>query len=174
MAYEEPVNYNDAVLNLQKYLRRISYSDDRIPRVSLDGVYGSETRRAVGEFQRSVSLPDTGITDKKTFDAIYSKYIILKSGDKGDLILAIPKKDYVLRSGDTHSMVSILQILLSELSPIYDVSLTSKPTGVFDAETEKAVKAMQRVFGLAETGVTDAVLWHFLADAYSSYINSFE
>ncbi|MBO5882958.1 MAG: peptidoglycan-binding protein [Clostridia bacterium] len=174
MAYEGPVNYNDAVLNLQKYIRRISYSDNRIPRVPLDGIYGSETRRAVSEFQRSASLPDTGITDKNTFDAIYSKYLILKSGDTGDLILAIPKKDYVLRIGDSHSMVSILQILLSEVSPIYDVSLSSNPSGVFDEETERAVKAMQKIFGLTETGVTDAILWQYLADAYSSYINSFE
>ena len=174
MAYEEPVNYNDAVRNLQKYIRRISYSDNRIPRVPLDGIYGSETRRAVGEFQRSASLPDTGITDKTTFDAIYSKYLILKSGDTGDLILAIPKKDYVLRIGDSHSMVSILQILLSVISPIYNVSLTSKPSGVYDEETERAVKAIQKAYGLAETGETDAILWQYLADAYSSYINSFE
>ena len=174
MANEGQVNYNDAVLKLQRYIRRISHSDERIPKVPLDGIYGSETRRAVSEFQRSASLPDTGITDKDTFDAIYSKYAILKSKDTGDLILAIPPKAYELQMGDTNAMVSVLQLLLSEISPIYDVSYTSAPSGVFDSETERAVKALQRVFGLEETGAAERILWQYLADAYSSYINSFE
>jgi peptidoglycan hydrolase-like protein with peptidoglycan-binding domain len=174
MAYEEPINYKDAVLKLQKYLRRISYSDDSIPRVPLDGIYGSETRRAVGEFQRSASLPDTGIADKRTFDAIYSKYLLLKREETDDLIFAIPKKDRELRAGDSHSMVNILQILLAEISPIYDLTLASKPSGIYDEDTERAVIAMQKAFGLTQTGVADAILWQYLADAYSSYINSFE
>ena len=174
MTNENQINYEDAVLNLQKYLRRISYSDSRIPRVPLDGIYGSETARAVGEFQRIASLPVTSVADKRTFDAIFSEYKRLTGSDTGDLVLSIPKKDYMLRLGDKSSMVSILQILLGELSPIYDSSLTVAPTGIFDEATERAVRAMQRAFGLEETGSTDPLLWQYLAEAYSLYIDSFE
>ena len=174
MTNKDQVNYSDAVLNLQKYLRRISYSDPRIPRVATDGIYGSDTARAVGEFQRIASLPVTEIADRRTFDAIYSEYKRLTGGDTGELILAIPKRNYLLSRDDRSSMVSLLQILLGEISPIYDSSLTLSPTGIFDEATERAVRAMQRAFGLEETGRTDPLFWQYLAEAYSLYIDSFE
>jgi peptidoglycan hydrolase-like protein with peptidoglycan-binding domain len=45
-----------------------------IPPVSVDGVYGRNTRAAVLAAQRRFSLPETGTVGAQTWDAIYDQF----------------------------------------------------------------------------------------------------
>lgn len=45
------------------------------------------------------------------------------------------------------------------------------PSGVYDSETEEAVRAFQRVYGLAETGEIDGSTWNKIVSVYRSYIS---
>lgn len=53
---------------------------------------------------------------------------------------------------------------------LYNISKVQKdipiviPDGIFGDETEEAVKAFQRIFGFAETGVVDFELWDRIGD----------
>ena len=68
-------NKKDAVREIQKYLLEISESDNSgISRISVDGVFGDETKKAVCEFQSEQGLPPTGIVDRLTYDALYAAY----------------------------------------------------------------------------------------------------
>ena len=40
-------NQTQAIMNLQRYLRQLSYDDTRIPPVPVDGVFGTTTCRAL-------------------------------------------------------------------------------------------------------------------------------
>ena len=45
-----------------------------IPPVSIDGIYGQQTRAAVLAVQRRFRLPETGNVDATTWDKIYDQY----------------------------------------------------------------------------------------------------
>ena len=63
----------EAIAEVQRYLRALSYTERDIPHVGIDGIYGDETRAAVRAFQILLSLEETGITDLETFNALYRR-----------------------------------------------------------------------------------------------------
>lgn len=64
----------DQVRQLQYRLSILAEFIPGIPNVSVDGIYGPATRAAVLAAQRRFRLPETGIVDKATWDAIYDQY----------------------------------------------------------------------------------------------------
>ena len=64
----------EAVAEVQHYLRAISYKHEEIPHVGVDGIYGKETEEAVRAFQRLFSLRVTGEADEATFALLYEEY----------------------------------------------------------------------------------------------------
>lgn len=63
------------VFRLQEYLRKVSTVNTKIPQIALDGIFGSETKRAVMSFQKEYGLDITGIVDDQTWDKLYDEYI---------------------------------------------------------------------------------------------------
>ena len=64
----------DTVRLLQYMLSILSSYIPAIPEVSIDGIYGQDTRAAVLAFQRRYQLPETGTVGQSTWDAIYDQY----------------------------------------------------------------------------------------------------
>ena len=60
----------DAISNTQKYLRQLSYHDGDIPPVPIDGIWDTETVRALTAFQRKNGLAPTGRVDRATFELL--------------------------------------------------------------------------------------------------------
>ncbi len=65
----------DKVRQLQQQLNRIAQNYPAIPKVTVDGVYGSGTAEAVRIFQRIFGLPQSGITDYPTWYEISDIYV---------------------------------------------------------------------------------------------------
>ena len=65
----------DKVRQLQQQLNRIAQNYPAIPKVTVDGIYGSGTAAAVRSFQNIFGLPATGITDFPTWYAISRIYV---------------------------------------------------------------------------------------------------
>ena len=108
--------------------------------VAVDGSYGGTTTKAVRGFQRSSGLEPTGIVDEKTWDALEEKkYPFLKY------------RTTVLKPGSTGPAVEALQTYLN-----------LPADGVYDDETEQAVKTVQKQHGLTRTGYVGAVTWEAL------------
>ena len=61
----------EAVAEVQRYLRAVSYRHEELPHVGIDGIYGEETREAVRAFQEHFSLSNTGVVDEVTFLMLY-------------------------------------------------------------------------------------------------------
>lgn len=65
----------DKVRQLQQQLNRIAQNYPAIPKVTADGIYGTQTAAAVREFQKVFGLPQTGITDFSTWYEISRIYV---------------------------------------------------------------------------------------------------
>ena len=65
----------EKVRQLQQQLARISKTYPAIPTVTVDGIYGNETRKAVEKFQEVFGLPVTGTVDYLTWYEISAIYV---------------------------------------------------------------------------------------------------
>lgn len=65
----------DKVRQMQEQLNRISDNYPLIPKIAVDGVYGSGTANAVRIFQRIFNLPQTGVVDFATWYKISQIYV---------------------------------------------------------------------------------------------------
>lgn len=65
----------EKVRQLQQQLARISKTYPAIPTVTVDGIYGNETRKAVEKFQSVFGLPVTGTVDYLTWYEISAIYV---------------------------------------------------------------------------------------------------
>lgn len=109
--------------------------------LSVDGVFGGGTERAVREFQRSNNLTTDGIVGRNTWNKL----------------LNLNPSSEVLRRGSESSAVLFLQrLLLSYLYPITNLD------GDFGPETERVVRAFQTENGLSVDGIVGRNTWQAL------------
>lgn len=109
--------------------------------LSVDGVFGGNTQRAVLEFQRNNKLTADGIVGRNTWNKL----------------LNLNPSSETLRRGSESSAVLFLQrLLLSYLYPITSLD------GDFGPETERAVRAFQSENGLSVDGIVGRNTWQSL------------
>ena len=72
--YYDAGNTAAAVEAVQKFLLEIAYSANWLPFVSIDGIYGPATARAVLTFQERYGLPPTGVVDRATLLLLHDEY----------------------------------------------------------------------------------------------------
>ena len=163
------LTYTDAVLNLQRYLRRVSDNGNAVP---IDGIYDRDTRNAVILFQRNNGIEATGIVDKETWDAIYVEYERnVMENDKRVYIDLFPSnpENYATEIGERSSFVSIVQFILDELRVSYDTLPKVTKSGIYDEDTANAVREIQRIHNFSVTGKLDRRTWNAISDAYNRY-----
>lgn len=161
-----------ATIQIQNILLALSRSDSSIPRVNVDGIYGPETSAAVKAFQRQHGLPVTG-------EVNYATWLALLKAMEDNNAVSLPSKpvfpfSFVLEGnnlspGDSSTAVFILQVML-ETAGIEYLSLSSVPlSGIYDEETECAVREFQKRNLLPETGIADTRTLSALADSFNKY-----
>lgn len=165
---QEPLNLQDAIFNLQKYLRAISFADTSVSRPPLDGIFDSATEDAVRSFQSSRGFAVNGIVDRATWDAIYEEYKALALTEELPFFPSSPT-NYAAKLGEESVFISIVQILLRELSSVYDSFENIEITGIFDSPTEQAIKELQRASGLNVNGFIDKNTYRRLLYDFSSH-----
>ena len=75
--YPDPLQEGDTgdkIRHLQYMLSVLSAYISEIPPVTIDGIYGPNTRDAVLAAQRWFGLPETGAVDDRTWDEIYDQF----------------------------------------------------------------------------------------------------
>lgn len=145
----------------QYYLAIISYFDDRIPQVFIDGLFGENTRSGVEAFQQAYGLEPTGIIDRETWNRMTQVY--------AEIVASVPREALegseeiypgrVLTPGMQGDDVRQLQTFLQEAAARYSYIPPVEITGVFDAATEDAVKAIQANQGLEPDGAVGPIVW---------------
>ena len=80
----------------------------------------------------------------------------------------MPFDGVLLSRGSTGERVELLQQYLNEIAETYPEVPTVSVEGVFGPQTQQAVQAFQRQFGLAADGVVGAQTWQMILDVYES------
>lgn len=162
-------DYGQPVRSLQYYLNVIAYFNPVIPSVTADGVFGSDTEAQVRAFEEFYGLNPDGIVDFRTWQLIQQIY--------DDILAGLPEgyeqgaaglyPGYNLTPGLANDDVRELQTYLRVISANYRDIPEVQVTGVFDAQTEAAVRRFQELFGLDVTGVVGAPTWDAIAREYN-------
>ncbi|MBR3686931.1 MAG: peptidoglycan-binding protein [Clostridia bacterium] len=153
----------DAIKNIQRYLRQLSFHDDGIIPVPIDGVWAEQTRRALIQFQRSQGIPATGTVDNNTWAILKQKYdesVALNSPPlKLDLFPRnIYGLEYEMTVGEIGFLVTAVQYLLGELARLYNFP-DYTPSGVYDEATATLVREFQTRNKISVTGNVGRETW---------------
>ena len=135
---------------------------------AIDGIYGKKMTSAVKEFQKRNGLKVDGRIGQNTWMKLDSTSSIGKY-DKDVDVSSISVSVNKMRQGDKGDTVVELQDLL--INTWHFLKSGAATSGVFDAETTKAVKAFQTAVGLTADGVVGANTWTALNKSVSTYFH---
>ena len=155
------------VRSLQTMLRVIAEDDPSHKALIPDGIYGPETMASVTIFQRIHGLPATGVTDQETWDAIVSVYepALIRRDRAWPLEINLDPSQ-VIRRGERHPHVYLVQGMLSALSRVYESVPQPSNSGILDDATSDSIASFQMLNNLPMTGHLDKITWKHLALHY--------
>lgn len=153
---------------LQRYLQIIQWERQGFTTVPADGIFGSNTADAVRQFQRQEGLPDNGIVDHDTWNAIATEAAAVEERNAAPLGLGVYRQGQTpLQEGDVGDDVTILQIILRYLGSLYsDLPSVDQPDGRYSSNTAAVIRAIQQRSGLPITGITDKATWNAIVRLY--------
>jgi len=166
------------VVVLQTALNRIGQSYPAIPKIpTVDGIFGRRTEAAVRKFQEVFGLSADGIVGAATWNAMVRLYTavtrLAELRSQGQQFYAINwNPPNALQVGSTGEKVRQLQYMLAILAEYISSIPTVAIDGIYGRNTRASVLAVQRRFGLPETGVVDVMTWDFIYDQFSGIENS--
>lgn len=159
----------EAIRNLQRYLRQISYNNEDMKTPPVDGIFGSDTRESLIDYQKSRSLEPTGTANRETWDRLYSEYlsnIEMNTPPQPIFIFDRNPADFSLTIGNESFQTATVQYLIRELFDDFEKYRNFEITGIYDSLTADAVKDFQELNGLPATGNVNIPTWNRMAIAY--------
>ncbi|MGL4773636.1 MAG: peptidoglycan-binding protein [Clostridium sp.] len=154
------------VEKIQTYLKGLSYKYPSITRISVDGIFGKNTKKAVTEFQSLFDLKVDGIVGPATWNKLYEEYRKIDS-TRSSLPVPVEYPDRIIKYKDELPQVKIIQTYLKEISDIGIKIGHVEVRGDFDDKTLKSVKRFQEIFKLPVTGIIDKETWDKIVEIYS-------
>ena len=155
------------VQSLQAMLRTIALANNDPDPPAENGVYGDATARAVAEFQRLHGLPETGVADGETFDAIVKEFDRLSElvAPAQSCVVCFPG-NLTVGPGQTHPHIYLAKAMLAALRQSIPGLRAMAGNGTLDADTGENLRMIQRCAGLPETGILDKPTWNRLCMLY--------
>ena len=155
------------IRSLQTMLRVLAEdSPDYMPIIP-DGIYGPETMRAITVFQRKHGLAPTGLTNQETWEAVVAEYEpALVRQDQAQPLYILLNPGQVIRRGERHPHVYLVQAMLQVLSDTYESIGTPGRSGILDDATSDSLASFQQLSRLPMTGHLDKETWKHLALHY--------
>lgn len=155
------VNKGDSgqhVLALQLRLRNAGYTY-----LQGTGYYGSQTLRAVQDFQRKHGIRASGIVGSKTWHALVGKLPKLVTTN------FMGKPAFGIQPGERNEYkVRVLGGMLMRVYPyIHEDEFHGGLRGVYDAPLQKAVRDFQRRAGIKASGIVGPKTWAALDEVIS-------
>lgn len=168
-------NYDSAVRQLQTFLQQLSFHEQRIPYVPVNGRFDDNTKHALQTFQIIYRLPITGIADFETWEKLYAEYLFSLAANRlpGQISPFPPDSPgYAIAPGEESDLVWILRHMLNAVTVDY-VDITPLADGrLYDSAVEHAVRKFQIANRLAATGRVDLTTWNRLSDEYNRLAHS--
>ncbi len=157
-----------AIMNIQKHLRHLSFHNEEIGALPIDGIWESQTRDAVIAFQKIHGLSPTGIVDRETWDKLKEEYDSSVARNSPPVALDIfPRlpRDYEMQKGEEGFLVDVVQHMLTELEAVYNFDYM--PTGIFDDSTMAIVRDFQIRNNIPPSGNITRETWDAMAVQYN-------
>ncbi len=178
-----PLRLGDAgndVQQIQIRLNRISTNYPSIPKINpTDGIFGVDTEEAVRAFQRTFRLTEDGVVGKATWYRITYLFNAVKRlselDSEGIKLEDLPRRyEGLLALGNTGDSVRVIQYYLAVVAAYYATVPEVAVNGIFDEQTDGAVRAFQQAFDLPVDGIVGRQTWQKLEDVYESIRTSTE
>jgi len=154
------------IRQIQSMLLEVAYQVGSIPKLTIDGIFGPETSASVSAFQEFVGLPKTGTVDFTTWNELYRVYLASVRDARETEFLE--NQIFPLGPGTNGHPVTTLQSQLRVFSGVYPPVQPPAVTGQYGFATQDAVRAMQRSYGMRETGLVSKDLWEMMQADYKS------
>ena len=162
-----------SVTSLQTMLRIIALQDPDCPTVVPDGIYGPRTEAAVRVQQKRAGLPQTGITDFATWQAVCAAYqaaaVEVEPAAPLDVVM---DPNQAITAGSDNLHVLLIQAMLRILHQVYPNIGDCELSGSCDESTLRALRSLQHCCGLPESGILDKRLWQYLAGLYHQAVGN--
>ncbi len=155
------------VQQLQYFIAVLGEFYPSVRPIAITGSYDSRTENAVRDIQQTFGLTVDGIVGLQTWTAIYSAYLGIIDSQPSIEGGAVRYPGQVLAQGSTGDDVRVLQSYLQTISQYIDEVPPVTPDGVFGPRTEEAVRAVQQLYALPQTGTVDPLTWVAIASLYS-------
>ena len=159
------------VSTLQYYLDFLGFFYDTLPDITVDGIFGEETRNAVLAFQQQFGLPQDGIVGRQTWYRLQDEYVAvlraLPSEYSSYSSLLYP--GYYITTGATGKVVEQLQTFINTIARNNSSVPAVTVDGVFGTATQNAVRAIQRLVGQNPTGAVGPLTWNAIVNLYNDY-----
>ena len=167
--YGNELKYSDTGIGVQVLhyvLQVISYFDNDLPSLRVNGTFNDNTKTMVIKFQKKYGLPTTGEVDADTWDKIIQVYV--------NTINNIPKEyaiyedelfpGRILALGMTGDDVKTIQKFLLKICQKFKNIPGVRVSGIFDDIMEKSVMKIQSLYNLDTTGVIEPVTWYNIVE----------
>ena len=120
-----------------------------LPKLTVDGKYGSGTAKTVTQFQTLMGMTADGETGRNTWDALYTAW----AGQKG--------------AGEVFCGITIVAAAKGAVVKSMQHKSINKPEadGLFGSATGAAVRRFQREMGLSIDGMAGKTTWNKLVEA---------
>lgn len=162
------------VFTVQNRLNRIAINYPAIPFILLpEGVYDGNTETAVRAFQQAFDLDQSGTVDEETWYRILYIYNAVKKlaelESEGEELQEgqYPGNDLVL--GDRGPNVLRMEWYINAISRSGQFPQVPTVTlnGIYDSETQNAVRIVQGVLGLPQSGTVNEATWNDITTLYN-------
>lgn len=153
----------------QFMLSYIAQYEDTVPPLTVTGIYDDATVEAVKGFQGTYGIEKTGVIDERTYARIFDVYsaIILSLPDSVFADTYRPYPGFVISTGFEGDYIITLQEYLRSIASVFPTVIAPALTGIYDEETERAVRAFQVLSGLSETGNVNLFTWNEIGELFS-------
>lgn len=162
----------DSVFVIQRAMNRIAMNYPAIPTVTEDGIFGESTERTVRTFQQIFNLTPDGIVGEATWNKMVMLYVAIRRLAELDsegvkfIGTSFEYPNDTLKFGSRGEQVELLQYMINTVAEFYDTIPSVESTGYFGEQTQNAVIALQRQFGLKTDGIVGEQTWEALYSAY--------
>ena len=155
------------IRSLQTMLRVLAERNGQYQTLIPDGIYGPATASAVANFQRKHGLSPTGVADQATWERIVAEHgLALIEIEEAEPLHILLNPGQVIRRGERHPNVWLLQAILAVLSSQYGSISPPSHNGILDEPTVESLSAFQALNQLPMTGQLDKRTWKHLARHY--------
>lgn len=144
MAFFLADDRGNAVRQIQQILRDLAFRNTGIASVAVDGFYDEATKQALRRFQGEYGLPPNGVVDYRTWLALQGMRRQMEPWLRPSVYGKLfPDVEEYIPSSGADDFIRILQIMLRELSRVYDISGELPLDGIYRGRTEEAVREFQ-------------------------------